>query len=88
MLWAAGVTASTFARTVAKAAGAEMDRAGRVLVGPDLTLPGHPEIFVVGDAAVEPWKDGKPDPGRRPGRDPGRFLCREGHPPAGPRPAL
>ncbi len=63
VLWAAGVTASTFARTVAKAAGAEMDRAGRVLVGPDLTLPGHPEVFVVGDAAVEPWKDGKPTPG-------------------------
>src|SRR6476469_3629289 len=63
VLWAAGVTASTFARTVAKAAGAETDRAGRVLVGPDLTLPGHPEIFVVGDAAVEPWKEGKPTPG-------------------------
>jgi NADH:quinone reductase (non-electrogenic) len=63
VLWAAGVTASTFARTVAKAAGAETDRAGRVLVGPDLTLPGHPEVFVVGDAAVEPWKEGKPTPG-------------------------
>jgi NADH:ubiquinone reductase (H+-translocating) len=63
VLWAAGVTASTFARTVAKAAGAETDRAGRVLVGPDLTLPGHPEVFIVGDAAVEPWKDTKPTPG-------------------------
>ena len=39
------------------------DRAGRVLVEPDLTIPGHPEIFVVGDAAVEPWKPGKPTPG-------------------------
>jgi NADH dehydrogenase len=63
VLWAAGVTASTFARTVAKAAGAETDRAGRVLVGPDLTLPGHPEVFIVGDAAVEPWQEGKPTPG-------------------------
>jgi NADH dehydrogenase len=63
VLWAAGVTASTFARTVAKAAGVETDRAGRVLVGPDLTLPGHPEVFVVGDAAVQPWKEGKPTPG-------------------------
>ncbi len=63
VLWAAGVTASTFARTVAKAAGAESDRVGRVLVGPDLTIPGHPEIFVVGDAAVQPWKPDHPTPG-------------------------
>jgi NADH:ubiquinone reductase (H+-translocating) len=63
VLWAAGVTASTFARTVAKAAGVETDRAGRVIVGPDLTISGHPEIFVVGDAAVQPWKDGRPVPG-------------------------
>jgi NADH dehydrogenase len=63
VLWAAGVQASSFARVVAMALGAETDRAGRVLVGPDLTVPGHPEIFVVGDAAVLPWKDGKPVPG-------------------------
>jgi NADH dehydrogenase len=63
VLWAAGVQASSFARVVAKAVGAETDRAGRVIVGPDLTIPGHPEIFVVGDAAVEPWKDGRPVPG-------------------------
>ena len=63
VLWAAGVQASSFARVVAKALGAEMDRAGRVIVGPDLTVPGHPEIFVVGDAAVQPWKAGKPVPG-------------------------
>ncbi len=62
-LWAAGVQASTFARRVAEAAGAETDRAGRIIVGPDLTVPGHPEIFAVGDAAVQPWKDGKPVPG-------------------------
>jgi NADH dehydrogenase len=63
VLWAAGVTASSFARTVASRAGAETDRAGRVLVGPNLTLPGHSEIFVIGDAAVIPWKDDKPVPG-------------------------
>jgi NADH dehydrogenase len=63
VLWAAGVSASGFARVVAKAVGAETDRAGRVLVGPDLTIPGHPEIFVVGDAAVQPWKPDKPVPG-------------------------
>jgi NADH dehydrogenase len=43
--------------------GAPADRAGRIIVGPDLTIPGHPEIFVVGDAAVEPWKEGVPTPG-------------------------
>jgi len=63
VLWGAGVQASTFARKVAKAAGAKTDRNGRVLVGPDLTVPGHPEIFVVGDAAVQPWKEGQPTPG-------------------------
>jgi NADH dehydrogenase len=63
VLWAAGVQASAFARIVATAVGGETDRAGRVIVGPDLTIPGHPEIFVVGDAAVQPWKDGRPVPG-------------------------
>jgi NADH dehydrogenase len=63
VLWGAGVTASSFARVVAAAAGVETDRAGRVLVGPDLTVPGHPEIFVVGDGAVQPWKEGRPTPG-------------------------
>ena len=63
VLWAAGVQASSFAKVVATAVGAETDRAGRVVVGPDLTIPGHPEIFVVGDAAVQPWKDGRPVPG-------------------------
>jgi len=63
ILWAAGVQASSFARVVATAVGAETDRAGRVVVGPDLTIPGHPDIFVVGDAAVQPWKKGRPVPG-------------------------
>jgi NADH dehydrogenase len=63
VLWAAGVQASSFARKVAAAAGAETDRAGRVKVLPDLTIPGHPEIFVIGDAAVQPWKPDRPVPG-------------------------
>jgi NADH dehydrogenase len=63
VLWGAGVIASSFARKVAEAAGAQTDRAGRVIVEPDLTIPGHPEIFVVGDAAVQPWKEGRPTPG-------------------------
>jgi NADH dehydrogenase len=63
VLWAAGVLASTFGRTVAAATGAPTDRSGRIVVGPELTLPGHPEIFVVGDAAVQPWKRDRPVPG-------------------------
>jgi NADH dehydrogenase len=62
-LWAAGVQASTFVRTVATATGAGTDRAGRIIVNPDLTVPGHPEILALGDAAVQPWKDGRPVPG-------------------------
>ncbi len=63
VLWAAGVRASSFARIVAEATGAATDRVGRVIVGPELTIPGHPEIFVVGDAAVQPWKADRPTPG-------------------------
>jgi NADH dehydrogenase len=48
-IWAAGVEASPLGRIVAHAAGAEVDRAGRVQVRPDCTLPGHPELFVIGD---------------------------------------
>jgi NADH dehydrogenase len=48
-VWAAGVEASPLAKELAQASGAETDRAGRVSVLPDLTLPGHPEVFVVGD---------------------------------------
>ena len=58
-----GCPQRAFARTVAEATGAATDRSGRIVVEPDLTIPGHPEIFVVGDAAVEPWKPGKPTPG-------------------------
>lgn len=48
VLWAAGVVGSPLARSM----GVELDRAGRVLVGPDLTVPGHPSVFVVGDLAA------------------------------------
>ena len=40
-----------------------LNRNGRLIVGPDLTVPGHPEIFAVGDAAVLPWKQDRPVPG-------------------------
>ena len=49
IVWAAGVTASGLASDLAKLTGAEQDRAGRVTVEPDLTLPGHPEVFALGD---------------------------------------
>ncbi|HVM58409.1 MAG TPA: NAD(P)/FAD-dependent oxidoreductase [Gaiellaceae bacterium] len=48
-IWAAGVTASPLAAMLAEASGAELDRAGRIKVQPDCSLPGHPEAFVVGD---------------------------------------
>lgn len=63
VLWAAGVKASP----IGKALGAPVDRAGRVVVAPDLSVPGHPEIFVVGDlASFSHTEDGKPLPGLAP----------------------
>lgn len=50
-VWSAGVAASPLGRDLAEQSEAEVDRAGRVLVQPDLTLPGHPNVFVVGDMA-------------------------------------
>ncbi len=52
VVWAAGVRASGLAAMLGTASGAEVDRAGRVIVGPDLTLPGHPEVMVLGDMAA------------------------------------
>ena len=49
VIWAAGVTASELAAVLARASGSDLDRAGRVTVGPDLTLPGHPEVIALGD---------------------------------------
>ena len=48
-MWAAGVAAPPLAKAIAEATGAPTDRAGRIEVLPDLTVPGHPEIFAVGD---------------------------------------
>ncbi|MDQ3615882.1 MAG: NAD(P)/FAD-dependent oxidoreductase [Actinomycetota bacterium] len=48
-VWAAGVSANPLTRTLSEQTGAPLDRAGRISVNPDLTLPGHPEVFVVGD---------------------------------------
>ena len=51
VLWGAGVQASPFSKVLAETAGTTLDRAGRVDVEPDLSLPGHPEILVIGDQA-------------------------------------
>jgi len=48
-IWAAGVQASSLTRTLSEQTGAPLDRSGRIRVNPDLTLPGYPEVFVVGD---------------------------------------
>jgi NADH dehydrogenase len=66
VLWAAGVQASNLGKALAEATGAQLDRAGRVIVEPDLSLPGHPEIFVIGDLAHYRQADGKPLPGVAP----------------------
>lgn len=62
IIWAAGVQASAAAAWV----DAPTDRAGRAIVEPDLTVPGHPEIFVIGDTASVTAPDGKPVPGVAP----------------------
>ncbi|MCS7181525.1 MAG: NAD(P)/FAD-dependent oxidoreductase [Thermoanaerobaculum sp.] len=59
VLWAAGVEAVPFVRAVARATGAATDRWGRILVNPDLTVPGFPEIFVLGDAAATRDENGQ-----------------------------
>ena len=51
-VWAAGVQASPLARQLAEASGATLDRAGRIAVADDLTIPGHPEVFAIGDMAT------------------------------------
>ena len=63
VLWAGGVTATPFGRKLAEHAQAQTDRSGRIKVNPDLTIPGHPEIFVVGDLAYREQEPGKPLPG-------------------------
>jgi NADH:ubiquinone reductase (H+-translocating) len=63
VIWAAGVHAVPFTDALANAAGAKTDRGGRIEVNPDLTVPGHPEISVIGDVAALAGPRGKPLPG-------------------------
>lgn len=62
IIWAAGNTASPLGKQL----GAELDKEGRVVVAPDLTVPGHPEIYVIGDLARSTHQTGKPLPGVSP----------------------
>ena len=79
VFWAAGIKASPIGKTL----GVPLDRAGRVIVGPDLTIPGHPEVFVAGDLAAAKSADtGKPVPGvaqggLQMGRYAGKLIARE-----------
>jgi NADH dehydrogenase len=63
VLWAGGVTATEFGRKLASRTNAETTKSGSIKVGPDLTIPGFPSIFVVGDLAAAKNPDGKPLPG-------------------------
>ncbi len=73
IVWGAGVMASAAAHWL----GAEKDRVGRVIVGPDLSVPGHPEIFVIGDTAHVLADDNKPLPGLAPvAKQQGAYVAR------------
>lgn len=77
ILWAAGVVASPLAAALASATGAKTDRAGRIAVSPNLTLPGHPEIFALGDMAALTDDAGRPLPGVAPvAMQQGRYVAR------------
>lgn len=66
VIWAAGVQANGLGKSVAAQTGATVDRGGRILVDPLLNIPGHPEIFVVGDLAHCDDTEGRPLPGLAP----------------------
>ena len=73
ILWAAGVAASPLGRKL----GAPVDRAGRVMVNPDLTIPNHPEVFVIGDLATLRDEHGRPLPGVAPvAMQEGRYVAK------------
>ncbi len=77
VLWGAGVTASPLGRKLAAATGAEIDRAGRVFVGDDCSVAGHPNIFVLGDLAHQIWRGDQLVPGVAPAAiQHGSYLAR------------
>jgi NADH:quinone reductase (non-electrogenic) len=77
VLWAAGIQASPLAGTLAEKTAARLDRAGRIIVEPDCTIPGHPEIFVIGDMSCFMHQTGTPLPGVAPvAMQQGRYVAR------------
>jgi NADH:ubiquinone reductase (H+-translocating) len=66
ILWAAGVKASKMGQIIAEKTGSQLDRSGRVMVEPDLSLPKHPNIFVIGDLAHYAHSGDQPLPGVAP----------------------
>ncbi|MGE0479386.1 MAG: NAD(P)/FAD-dependent oxidoreductase [Phycisphaerae bacterium] len=77
VLWAAGVRASPLGRAVAEATGAPLDKVGRVMVAPDLTVPGFPEVFVIGDLAHVRGPGDRSLPGIAPvAMQQGRYVAR------------
>jgi NADH:ubiquinone reductase (H+-translocating) len=63
VLWAGGVVTNEFGRKLGERTKAETDRTGRIRVNPDLTVPSHPDIFIIGDLALSQGQNGKPLPG-------------------------
>ncbi len=63
ILWTAGVKASSLGKALSENTGAELDKSGRVVVNPDLSVPGHPNIFIVGDLAHLSLEGQEPLPG-------------------------
>lgn len=91
VLWAAGVRASSLGKVLADRAGAQLDKAGRVIVEPDMSVAGHPEIFVIGDLSSFTHDGGKPLPGVAPvAMQQGSYVAKqivarvEGRPSKGP----
>src|SRR6201999_2733073 len=79
VIWAAGVTASGLGAELAEQCGGDLDKAGRILVEPDLTLPGHPEVFAIGDMIRVRDRNGEAQvlPGGAPGAmQQGRYAAK------------
>jgi NADH:ubiquinone reductase (H+-translocating) len=77
ILWCAGVLASPLGQILAGSAGAKLDKAARVIVEPDCSVAGHPEIFVIGDLANFSHQNGKPLPGvAQPAIQQGHYVAR------------
>jgi NADH:ubiquinone reductase (H+-translocating) len=73
-IWAAGVAASPLAAMLARSTGAETDRAGRIAVNPDCSLPGHPEVFAIGDMVSLNNLPGVAQPAMQEGKYVGKLI--------------